>query len=279
MRILISGITGFVGSHLARAFLERGHDVHGLIRQHSKRTQLDALGISGGATLHVCDNSIGSMSGVVAEVAPDLVCHLASLFLSTHNKDQVDELINSNVLFGTKLLECMMEAGVCRLINTGTSWQHYENQDYSPVNLYAATKQAFEDIVQYYVEARDLKVITLKLFDTYGPHDNRTKLIHLLRQACVTKTVLKMSPGEQIVDMVPIDTVVSKYLKAAERLMQNKVESHEIYGVSSGRPQRLKDLVESLEREWKCKIPVEWGARPYRPREVMESWSKFRKLE
>ena len=67
----------------------------------------------------------------------------------------------------------MKEVGVKILVNTGTSWQHYENKDYSPVNLYAATKQSFEAILQYYVEVASLKAITLKLFETYGLDDPR----------------------------------------------------------------------------------------------------------
>lgn len=279
MKVLISGITGFVGAHLAKAFLGAGKDVHGLIRPDSETVMLDNLGVSRSVRLHVCDNHINSVIQIMADTTPDIVCHLASLFLSTHTKDQVDDLISSNVLFGTRLLESMAEVGVCRFINTGTSWQHYNDTDYSPVNLYAATKQAFQDILQFYVEAKGLKVITLKLFDTFGPYDNRPKLMNLLRETCATGTTLDMSPGEQIIDMVHIDHVVSAYLKAAERLMQDKVNGHEIYGVSSERPQKLKDFVLFLEREWGCEIPVRWGARPYREREVMKPWSRFQKLK
>ena len=69
--------------------------------------------------------------------------------------------MSSNITFGTQLVEAMVANGCYQFVNTGTSWQHYENDEYNPVNLYAATKQAFEDILRYYVETSALRVITL----------------------------------------------------------------------------------------------------------------------
>ena len=90
--------------------------------------------------------------------------------------------------------------GVSKIINTGTFWQHYENREYSPTCLYAATKQAFESILHYYVEAKFLMIITLILFDSYGPSDPRPKLFSLLQEARQSEKVIAMSPGEQKID-------------------------------------------------------------------------------
>jgi nucleoside-diphosphate-sugar epimerase len=62
----------------------------------------------------------------------------------------------------------MQAAGIRRLVNAGTTWQHYLGQVYDPVNLYAATKQAFEAILKFYTSTRDFQAITLELTDTYG---------------------------------------------------------------------------------------------------------------
>src|SRR4051812_1833664 len=91
----------------------------------------------------------GSTERIVARLKackPDVVFHLASLFVSDHRVQDVQNLVESNLLFGTQLLEAMAQAGVKRIINTGTSWQCPH-----PFNLYAATKQAFESILGYYV--------------------------------------------------------------------------------------------------------------------------------
>ena len=167
----------------------------------------------------------------------------------------------------------MAKLGPLLLVNAGTSWQHFEGRDYSPVCLYAATKQAFQDLLAYYVEACGLRVVTLKLYDTYGPLDTRPKLLSLLRKAARTATKLQMSAGEQLVDLVYIDDIVEAFLVAGRRLLDGEVKSAEDYGISSGKLMPLREVVELYQRVTGYKVDVEWGARPYRPREVMMPWS------
>ena len=167
---------------------------------------------------------------------------------------------------------------VTKLINTGTSWQHFQNESYNPVCLYAATKQAFEDILKFYVETSDVKVITLKLFDTYRPDDPRPKLFTLLRKVAKQQTELAMSPGEQLIDLVYIDDVIEGYLLAAGRLMDNKVLNIEEYAITSRNPVSLKDLVGVYGQTIGKPLPVKWGRKPYRPREVMVPWNKGQRL-
>jgi nucleoside-diphosphate-sugar epimerase len=229
-------------------------------------------------TLHEHDGTTEGLEGIVKGVRADLAFHLASLFLSQHRPADLEPLVRSNVLFGTQLLEALAAHGPHRLVNTGTSWQHLENRSVAPVNLYAATKQAFEDILCYYAEATPLAAVTLKLYDTYGPGDPRPKLFTLLRRVATTGEPLEMSPGDQLIDLVYIDDVVDAFVGAAELLLAGRGAGHEDYAVSSGAPLRLRELVETYGRIIGRPLPIRWGGRPYRDREVMVPWNSGRTL-
>lgn len=247
-----------------------------IVRLHSN---LDIIkDVTDRITIYKHDGNTATMIDIVSKANPDIVFHLASLFLAQHKSEDIEPLIRSNILFGTQLLEAMVTNGTYKMVNTGTSWQHYNNEDYNPVCLYAATKQAFEDILKFYVEASKLKVITLKLFDTYGPDDPRPKLFSLLRKVAQEQTELAMSPGEQLIDLVYIDDVVEGYLLAAKRLIDNKVSKMEEYAISSGNPISLKELVAVYGQTIGKPLPIKWGGRPYRTREVMAPWDKSKKL-
>jgi len=274
--VLITGGTGFAGSNLARRLVHEGWDVHLITTPHSRYELVED--IADKIQFHLHDGSTEGMQALMQTIKPIVVFHLASLFLSEHTPEQIDQLVRSNVLFGTQLVEAMAVCGVPYLVNTGTSWEHYGNSSYSPVNLYAATKQAFEAILQYYLEARNLRIVTLKLFDTYGVNDLRPKLFSLLRRVGQGSEALAMSPGEQMIDLVYIDDVVEAFCLAAERLMQGAVKSHERYAVSSGAPLRLREFVTMYEGVIGKKLPIVWGTRPYRLREVMLPWNKGESL-
>jgi nucleoside-diphosphate-sugar epimerase len=271
-RALVTGASGYVGSQLARRLVQDGWDVHVLLRPGSS---LEALApVSDAVAVHRFAGPTAELVEIVRVAAPDAVFHLAAVFLAQHRPEDIETLVQANVLFPTQLLEAMAANGVRLLVNTGTAWQHYENRDYDPVNLYAATKQAFEALLAYYVNALGFSVATLALFDTYGPHDPRPKLMSALWKAAGSGQALSMSAGEQLLDMVYIDDVVEAYL-ATERALRGAGPVHLRYGVSSGTPLRLKDLVAAFEAALGVRVDVGWGERPYRPREVMLPWTSF----
>jgi len=222
--------------------------------------------------IHTLSSGGENLSEIIGKTNPDLVFHLASLFLSNHRKDDIDALLDSNIVFGTKLAEAMTLNGVSSLVNTGTSWQHLKkSREYCPVNLYAATKQAYEDILEFYVEERNLKAITLKLFDTYGPGDRRKKIMPVLLAASRNPghAPLQMTPGDNRLDFVYVEDVCRAFLTAGYRLMDGFVDSHERYDVSSGHSVSLKELVETFSNISGLPINAVWGARPYRERDIM----------
>ena len=273
---LVTGGTGFVGSRLVRRLLGDDWNVHLITRPSSN---LEAVGLSSPRlTAHHHDGTTETAIAAVRAARPDVVFHLAAYFRAQHAPSDVTPMLESNLLFGAQLLEAMAVAGVRSLVNTGTSWQHFKDRESDPVCLYAATKESFERLLAYYVETSGLKAVTLKLFDTYGPRDPRPKLFAMLKEAAERGLELEMSPGEQKLDLVFIDDVVAAYLAAAERLLAGKTAGAESFAVGTGRPRTLRDIVETFGRVTGRPVRAKWGAKPYRPREVMTPWTKGKPL-
>lgn len=266
---LVTGGTGFIGSRLVSQLLGGRWRVHVIVRPASKVHVLAQQSVE----LHTYDGSVESLLEAVGKSRPDVVFHLAALSLAQHTPQQVASLIESNVLFGAHLLEAVVrQAPQSRFVNVGSFWQHYQGKTYSPTSLYAATKQAFEDILIYYVEAFSLRALTLVLFDVYGPNDPRPRLLNLLRKAALEGNALPVSPGEQLLDLVHVDDVAGALIQAAHWLRDEATAGYARFAISSGRLVSLRDLVALCEQVTGHPIPVIWGGRPYRSREVMEPW-------
>jgi nucleoside-diphosphate-sugar epimerase len=269
LKILITGATGFIGSHLANYFSEQGHEVHAIVR---RRSNVDVLKeVRSPIKIHTHLGTIESMLRIFKKSRPCLVFHLASHYAHEHTYHELATLLDSNVIFSAQLVEAMALCNVRFLVNTGTFLQHYRTHQYNPVSLYAATKQAFEDILKWYVTSGKIRAITLTLFDVYGPGDRRNKLFsQLLRASSCHHQALRMSPGRQHLDLVHISDVVDAYAVAARNLLALRSPKHARYFISSGRTYSLRRVVELFEKKSNKKLTVIWGGKPYRPREVMK---------
>lgn len=261
--VLVTGANGFIGRNLLRTLSASGEDVHGVVRASSTRE----IGPCPGATIHTVSDVSGEFAGVVDAVHPVVIYHLATFFSANHESAGIARMVEANVTFGGVVADAATRAGA-RLVHTTSAWQHYGGADYAPVSLYAATKQALCDIIQYFEEAEGLDADEVCLFDTYGPGDDRKKLVSSLIEHAASGEPLLMSSGHQLVDLTHVDDVISALAHVAlgaplgARLV-----------VRSGNPVTVRHLVSLVERVSGRSIDARWDARPPRPREMTEDWS------
>lgn len=267
-RVLITGITGYIGSHLARVLLP-DHEVYGLVREPLHTEYI--ADIQDRLHLVTTDGSYTSVETAVREVRPDLTYHLAAYYTGAHGPEAAPALISSNVTFGAYLLEAMSACGCSALVYASTVMAHYGGESYRPLNLYAATKQAFSDLLAYYTDAGLVRAVTLVLSDTYGPGDLRSKILNLVKKAAQTGEKVAMSDGNQDYDVVHINDVVRAFRQAGEQLMQMPQWKNETFQVASPHPLTLRQTVEKLCRVNGWSLNADWGARPPAEREIQKA--------
>lgn len=283
MKILISGTTGFVGIHLVKRLTEAGHDVRAIVRPSSDTSRLTKEKIDT-YVFGTEDGNVESLTSYMQKERFDGVIHLASLFLAQHRPRDVKSLTDSNVFFSAALLEAAVAAKTPWFINTGTFWQHYGNESYSPVNLYAATKQAFLDIASYYIEISDIDFVTIELGDMFGPGDEtRKRIFNVWKNISPSGETLEMSPGAQQIDASHIDNIVDGYERMITLISKDAASGKrklcgKSFVISSDEIMTLKELAEIFEEISGMNYNIAWGAREYRPREVMKTWNKGKKI-
>ena len=201
---------------------------------------------------------------------PNVVIHLASLFLSRHASEDIEDLVNSNLTFGLHILEAMNNNEINAFVNTSTTWEHYNNEDYNPVNLYAATKKSFESLLLYYTKCEDLNAITLKLYDSYGKGDTRKKLIpYLLTSIKKNELNLDMSEGNQEICLVHVEDIAKAYYIAFEKIIAMKKRGvYRSFFLDNGERYTIKSIVNIFQRQFNIKFNINWGALPYRKKEI-----------
>jgi len=271
MKILITGATGFIGSHLVKLLLKENYTLICTLLSGETNPFGEESVKSIIFSNHTMDENIDFLKKNNIEG----IIHLASFVQSgEHKSSDVEALIDTNIKFSSILLETAVQADVKWFINTGTYWQHHNDTDYAPVNLYAATKQAFMDIAQYYWESNRIRFNTITLFDTYGPNDNRLKIFNIWNRIAKSGEKLDMSPGEQLIDISHVYDIVDAFSLLANHIQNNNpnVENGAVYAVKAEKRYTLKELAAIFEKVTKQKLKINWGGRSYREREVMVPW-------
>ncbi len=273
LNALVTGATGFIGRRLVSRLCQEGWRVDVIVRSATDPADISRLKKLGCRT-HKFDGSADSICAIVASVKPTCTWHLATDFKSSHSSQDIPSLINANIEYGTLLLEAI--ASECQspaFVTAGTAWQQYNNSVYSPVALYAATKEAFSSITKYYADVLGVRVIECLLFDTYGPEDSRKKLLPLLIRALKHGVCLEMkSTGFQYIDLLHVDDVVTALTVAAKRAIYSEFGTAERWAVRSGHSLTVRDLVDVLSQVAGVVVPIKWSNEMARTREMLVPW-------
>jgi nucleoside-diphosphate-sugar epimerase len=273
-RVLVTGATGFIGSRLTRRLVADGASVAIVARPASSLAQLGDVASEVEQLRH--DGTTGQLSAFVKEFSPQIVFHLAANFIGVHTSDDVAPLVADNVAFTAQVCQAMVAADARCLVAAGTVWQHASSPPGDPVptpnSLYAATKQAAEDIIAYYAQTGALSSIVLKIYDSYGPGDPRPKFLNVLASAAATGKTLDATSGTQQLHLVHVDDIAAAFRHAGTTLTSGAVNGHHSYTLPSAKAVTLKSVVATWQKATGRAVDVAWGARPDRPGEIIVPW-------
>ena len=262
MKIIITGATGYIGKHLVAALCSQ-YEIYAIVREKTDISYVKQF------LKKAIIYDYNTIYDEIKKINTDLLIHLAGVFYGEHSKENILDLLESNIVFASVVLDSAVHAGVKKIINTGTYWQQYNGEIYNQVNLYAATKQAVEDILLYYIKAENCKAITVQIFDTYGPDDDRKKILNIISNLEDGEQI-DMSGGEQKLYYCYIDDIVNGYLRAIFLLNEMDFGEYKKYSLREKKPIYLKEIVrEYLEIHSKA-VDIKWGGKPYRKREIMD---------
>jgi nucleoside-diphosphate-sugar epimerase len=268
-RILITGASGFIGSHLARACVREGATVTCLLRPGSDPWRL--LDARPAATIRTVDlANEEAVRAAVMETAPDVMFHLIGDTRRARDLALYESLHAAHVTSTRNLVSAALALPrPPRFISTGTIEEYgrgpvpfVESQRESPVTPYSVTKLEGSRLVEYASREQGLPGVILRPALTYGPLKGKGMFIPDFIRAAMTTKAFKMSPGEQTRDCIYVDDVVRAYLAAATT---EGIEG-EIFNVGTGVETRMKDIAESLRALCGGDVAIEYGAYPCDPR-------------
>ncbi len=256
-RVLVTGASGFIGTHLTARLLAEGAEVHGISR--SERATAGMRWVMTDMT------DAEGLAAVVADVRPDIVFHLASHVTGSRDVEAVLPTMNDNLVGAVNLLLAASAAGCQRVVLTGSLEEPAgEEPEPDPVSPYAAAKFAASAYGRMFHRLYGLSVVNLRVFMVYGPgqRDER-KLVPYVITSLLRNAPPRLSSGVREVDWVYVDDVVDAYLVAAV----SDRAAGETLDVGSGALVTVRDLVEQIVRVMEPGVNPEFGALPDRTAE------------
>lgn len=247
MKVFITGIAGFVGAGLARALLQDGAEVHGLIRSSSNLWRLDD--IKGEFHLHTGDLlNEESLREAIQEAKPEVIFHLG-VYGAYHVCQNDKELIMRTSFDATRvLLDAAKENGVGIVINTGSSSEYgtkdhpmREDELIEPNSYYAVGKAAQTLYCQQFAREEKLPIITLRLFSVYGPYEEPIRFIPTLVTKVLANEDVPLADPRTARDFTYLADVVDAYRVAAKR----PELSGEIFNVGTGKQHTIKETFDT----------------------------------
>ncbi|MCA9420855.1 MAG: GDP-mannose 4,6-dehydratase [Nitrospira sp.] len=293
MKVLITGISGMVGSHLAEYILTDHPDVdlHGVIRW---RTPLDHLvAIKERITLHCADlRDLNSLIVVIKKVKPDWIFHLAAQSFVTTSFDAPVDTLSTNVIGTTNLLDALRVTGVDAKVHVCSSSEVYgqvlanevpisESNPFRPASPYAVSKVGEDMIAFQYFLSYGIRTVRTRMFTHTGPRRG-----DVFAESAYAKQIVEVEYGlrKNPIRVGNLDSIrtfadVRDAVRAYWVLME-QCPAGEVYNIGGARTMTLRDMLEILKGMATCRIEHVVDPALLRPSDVtlqIPDTSKFKK--
>ncbi|MBI5620970.1 GDP-mannose 4,6-dehydratase [Candidatus Gottesmanbacteria bacterium] len=278
-KALITGIAGFVGSHLAELLLSRGYEVYGMCRPRTKRDHIESI-IN---KLHLEDADLldtHSLYTTLSRIKPDYIFHLAAQSFVPTSWVSPSVTLEVNIVGSANLFEAVRQAGIDSVIQIACSSEEYglvhenelpikETNPLRPLSPYAVSKVAMDYLGYQYYQSYKVRIIRTRGFNHTGPRRGETfaesnfaKQIALIEKG-KQDPIIRVGNLEAKRDYTDVRDMVRAYVLAVE-----KCDPGDVYNVAAGNAIRIGDMLNLLLSYSKVNVEVKEDPSRMRPSDV-----------
>ena len=274
MNILVTGATGFLGSHLLKGFLNNtNHNIIVLKRSFSDVSRIS--NILNNVRVKFYDIDKFPLEKVFEETKIDAIVHCATNY--GRNENSCYSVLETNLMFPIRLLDLSVQHGVKIFINTD-SYFNKENMSYSYLLNYALSKKSLLLWLKYF--SKKIKVVNMVLEHVYGEDDRADKFVYQMIDKIAVKKVpsIDLTYEDQKRDFIYVDDVVDNYIKILDYAQKHSFRFRS-FDIGTGNAVSIKDFVTEIKKISGSDTVLNFGAIPYREDEIMCSCADVTELQ
>lgn len=280
IKSLVTGITGFAGSHLAELLLKKGHQVYGIVRWRSRSEHIDHL--NGGLNLIEADLlDLKSLQDVLINIRPDYIFHLAAQSFVPASWTSPAVTLETNVVGSCNLFEAVRTAQIDPTIQIACSSEEYglvnedevpikETNPLRPLSPYGVSKLAMDYLGYQYFQSYGLKIVRTRGFNHEGPRRGEVFVTSTFAKQIALIEAGKQEPVIYVGnltaqrDYTDVRDMVRGYYLAAL-----KGQPGDVYNICSGKTWVIKDVLNYLLSQSTIKdVKVRPDPKRIRPSDV-----------
>jgi GDP-4-dehydro-6-deoxy-D-mannose reductase len=278
-KAFITGIAGFVGSHLAELLLSEGYDVYGLLRSRSKTDHIESII----GKLHLEDADLldtHSLYGTISRIKPDYIFHLAAQSFVPTSWVSPSVTLEVNIVGSANLFEAVRMTGIDPVIQIACSSEEYglvhpdelpikETNPLRPLSPYAVSKVAMDYLGYQYYQSYKVRIVRTRGFNHTGPRrgdtfaeSNFAKQIAMIEKG-KQESVIRVGNLDASRDYTDVRDMVRAYLLSVE-----KCDPGDVYNICTGSTIIIGDMLKLLLSMTKTKVKIVPDASRMRPSDV-----------
>ena len=311
MKILVTGAAGFIGFHVSKILLSKGHEVVGLDNINDyydvnlKFARLNELGIDKNDASKfnsLCKSKTSDFTFVRMNLEDreelpklfksekfDIVCNLAAQAGVRYSIENPETYIDSNLVGFLNILECCRHNHIKHLVYASSSsvyglnkkipFSTEDNVDH-PISLYAATKKSNELMAHTYSHLFKIPTTGLRFFTVYGPWGRPDMAMFLFTDAIVNDRPIKVfNHGNMERDFTYIDDIVEGVVRIIEKSPSKRIDNNQfykVYNIGNNNSVKLIDFIKEIEINLD-KVAMK-QMLPMQPGDVEQTWANVDEL-
>lgn len=265
--VLLSGATGFLGSHLAEYFSLNGHKVLALVRNSSDLTRVKEFRND---NLVLVNTDTDNHIKLLTEHRPSCFIHTAWQGVSVEGRND-PKVQNENIVLTRRLLFLAQTLKIKKVIALGSQAEYgnfhgriSEDAVCKPISAYGKAKLATLDMLRVFCEEHSMQWYWIRIFSVYGTREKKDWLIPSVIRSLLNGEAMDLTACEQRYDYL----YAKDFWHAVMKVVQANVGSG-IFNLGSNTSIRLREMIEKIKTMAGSSSVLNFGALPYRPDQVM----------